>query len=368
MRICKVISQLTISFFCCAGSLFNLLWAEEHNDSVQMNLVYFAPSVYIPEKTLPCQGVRLVGSRILTSSPCYQNILSLLDQAVVIEVLNVEGETIGRIKKADVTGMSANYLSMESDSAKTKSSSVSLSHTDITNNTVLMAYYLMSKNEGVTVAKQSFMAHRLLNSEDQMFIQLPFDDQLPDGAIVSYRNELLCIVSGDICLMPGSLMRATRWVADPECQDTAIKEYHYDCGKRTITACQHAVDSYRFGAEYWQLLGYCNNPVSQQNCSFYYSYSTDSQGNIGIIDVITCHSCYAYYVNTDIFNDPAKENDCSPSGCIHGCPPGNKGSRTPVIVGSTVGAVGGIVLVGAVATVTGCLIYKYRHKAGYQSM
>ena len=94
MRICKVISQLTISFFCCAGSLFNLLWAEEHDDSVQMNLVYFAPSVYIPEKALPCQGSAPCGELYFNFvAPAIKTFLVYWIRLLLIEVLNVEGET-----------------------------------------------------------------------------------------------------------------------------------------------------------------------------------------------------------------------------------------------------------------------------------
>ena len=78
-----------------ASCLFNSLYADESENEIQKGLVYFSPPIFIPEKTLPCQGFRLSGNGILTSPACYIKVLSLLDQQV--EALNEEGNVIGRV-------------------------------------------------------------------------------------------------------------------------------------------------------------------------------------------------------------------------------------------------------------------------------
>ena len=63
-----------------AGCLCSSLCAE---DDIQKGLVYFAPPVFISEKTLPCQGLFLPNGNILTSPSCYTKTLAILKTSVL---------------------------------------------------------------------------------------------------------------------------------------------------------------------------------------------------------------------------------------------------------------------------------------------
>ena len=362
MRICKVINQLTISFFCYAGSVFNLLWAEEPEDSVQMNLVYFAPSVHIPEKALPCQGVRLVGSRIITSPSCYKRILSLLDQTVILGVSNVEGENIGFIKTANAERVRTGYLLMEPASENIFKSSISFSSANLRGNTELTVHYLDMNNEPPEITGQPLNIEP--DSGDSPFIQLPPDAYWPDGAVVEFKDKLLCIVSGGLCLRPKSFIRAYHLDSTFNCKQLAEQAF-FNCGERLITTCKESKDDLR-------VFGNCTNPRSNENCVFVSAYViNNSEDGFGYFDIVNCHSCDASHSDYNWNDNPRNTTNCLPSDCIGGCPGGGKDNSNQgnKLIAPILGSIaGGVIVIGTVTSVAGYLIYRHRRQAGYQKM
>lgn len=366
------IKKNVFCFVFICGCINHSAFAEtDTEDRVLANLVYFQPLIYIPEKTQPCQGIRISESSILTSPTCHRKVLDLMNQVTTMEVQNSDSVTIGFIKASNKE-TAIGLMSMESQAGTSLYTSLTVSTGRTTSNTDLTANYLVQSNEGMNVIKHPFAFGSKPSAVGQMLIQLPHGIHLPDGAAIKLKNTLFCVVADNACIRPPYLLNSLKKDSDSRCPDVN-STYHFHCGRRAIGNCYENVVP--GAAMSIHASGTCINPKSQEQCSFKSEFvvSFGTAGDAGKSDEITCSSCLARYIFTSS-SEPYEYGstvDCNPQGCMPGCKnkPDSKQSKKRLIAPIVGGIGGGFLLMNVViGTVVGCLYYKYRHRAKYQKM
>ena len=365
-------------------SLFNSLYAEYSENEIQKGLVYFAPPIFIPEKTLPCQGFRLSGNGILTSPACYIKVLSLLDQQV--EALNEEGNVIGRVvrrteNRCDSESLS-NYFSLERYSENSPHKDFSFFTDDVAHNTEAAVNYLIFNDESAVSVNRIFEINPNTENESPTYL-LPEDD-LPDGAVVEVKGKPLCIVSGTRCLGDRAFKRINYSENDSNCDQSLISDiagisHFFDCRDSMISDCCLYYGSLN-------VYGTCVNPCSHQRCPFYIEVVSNKYGDVNeycggdvYVNCTDCYSDFYYssygaYPNCGLSDFPNQgREDCKPKGCIPGCKstPGKDDCGNNLIAPIAGGIAGGVVLIGTVATIAtviGCLVYKHKRRSGYRDL
>ena len=358
---------------------FNSPHAEEGNDDIQRRMVYFSPEVFIAEKSQPCQGVLLSNNGILTSPACYLKALSLMDHQ--IEVLNEESHIIGRIvgrTENRCSGSLSNYFFLERDSDLPIYKDIHFFTGGVAGKTELAVNYLSFDDKGAIALKHTFDVNP--SDEDEPRAYLPADNNLPDGAVVGIKGKLLCIVSGNRCLRRGAFTPTVHQDDYSTCDLSLLSHmanisYFFECRDSVISDCCLYYGSLN-------VYGTCVNPCSHQRCPFYIEVVSNIYGDVndfcgGIVQV-WCSDCYSefyysdygWYPNCGLTEFPESGKDCNPKGCIPGCKskPDKDGCGNSLIAPIAGAITGGAVLLGTAATIVGCLIYKYRHKVGYQKI
>ena len=371
-------------------NIFGSLHADENGDDIQRGLVYFSPPVFIAEKSQPCLGFRLSSNGILTSPACYIKLHSLMDQSV--EALSEGGNVIGRVirsteNRCDSETLSS-YLFLERDSENISYKDFSFFTADVEfNNTELAVSYLIFDDSGTIAVKGTFDVNS--NDEDESNAYLSADNNLPDGAVVDIKGKPLCIVSGNRCLRERAFKQINHSENYSACDqgllsDMANISHFFDCRDSIITS-----DCYLF---YGSLIAYgtCVNPCSHQRCPFYIEVVSDKYGYVnqycGGIVYLNCADClarfdyggeegYGDFPNCGLTEFPGSSKNCNPNSCIPGCESTSdkdscdNGLRSVAPIAG--GITAGVVLIGMVttiATVIGCLIYKHKHRSGYQNL